>query len=206
MLDDGTYMLANCCAFSPPLAALFNATPPFTSANWASTGSGKANGSYNEEGWTVLPSGNVLTVDVDGFQGQNSEIYSATLGTWSSGGLTGAVLTTCNPNNPLSACEMGPQVLRPDVAPAVTVAGPSSAIPANGDNVLVLGGVNEGTDPTVIYNRTRWTVWSGRGRRNPAFARIKACAGRAAEVAVSRRMLAEIPPLIPRLRAPPAPA
>ena len=145
VLNNGTYLLASCCDF-PGEAALFNATPPFTSAKWTLTGSGKANMFYNEEGLTVLPNGNVLDVDVQNeSQGGTSEIYSATAGTWSSGGATGATLTTCN-SSPLSACELGPAVLRPDPV-------------ALSDNLLVFGGNNEGTAPSVIYN-TNTGTWS----------------------------------------------
>jgi hypothetical protein len=87
VLNNGTYLLGDCCAFFPPMAGLFNATPPFTSANWTLTGTNKANGSFNEEGWTVLPNGNVLTVDVGTYTGQNSEIYSPATGLWSPGAL-----------------------------------------------------------------------------------------------------------------------
>ena len=105
------------------------------------TGTNKANGSFNEEGWTVLPNGNVLTVDVGSFQGQTSEIYSPPpSGLWSSGGLTGATLTTCVVGT-ISACEMGPQLLRPD------------------GTLFAFGGVNEGTDPTAIYN-TGTATWA----------------------------------------------
>ena len=148
MLNNGTYMLADCCDFTPALIALFNATPPFTSANWTLTGTNKANNSVNEEGFTVLPNGNVLSVDVQGDnQGGSSEIYSPGTGLWSSAGATGATLTTCNSSQP-SACELGPGVLRPD-------------FPTNGsgDNLLVFGGNNEGTAPTVIYN-TNSSTWS----------------------------------------------
>jgi hypothetical protein len=141
VLNNGTYLLGDCCAFNPPLAALFNATPPFTPANWTLTGTNKANGSFNEEGWTVLPNGNVLTVDVQSDnQGGSSEIYSPGSGLWSSGGATGATLSTCNPNQ-VSACEIGPQALRPD------------------GTLVAFGGVNEGTDPIAIYN-TATASWA----------------------------------------------
>jgi hypothetical protein len=140
VLDDGTYLLGDCCAFNPPQAGLFNATPPFTSVNWTLTGTDKANGSFNEEGWTVLPSGNVIAVDVAVYSGQTSEIYSPVTGDWSTGGATGAQLSTCI-TGVISACEMGPEVLRPD------------------GTMVAFGGVNEGADPIAIYNSTAST-WS----------------------------------------------
>ena len=51
-------------------AALFNAS----TLTWTATGSGKAD-SYDEEGWTLLPNGKVLTVDTR--NGTNSEITRA---------------------------------------------------------------------------------------------------------------------------------
>lgn len=138
VLNDGTYMLASCCSF-PPLEALFNATPPFTSASWTATGSGKAD-YQDEEGWTVLPNGNVLTVDVAACN-KNSEIYSAMTGTWRSAGSTIVELSTCSGS--LAASEIGPMVLRPD------------------GTLVAFGGVNEGTDPTAIYNATTGTWMAG---------------------------------------------
>jgi hypothetical protein len=48
----------DCCDFPPPLSALLN---PST-LTWTGTGSGKFD-VYDEEGWTLLPNGTVLTVD-----------------------------------------------------------------------------------------------------------------------------------------------
>ena len=67
--------------------ALLNAT----TLTWTSTGTGKFDVN-DEEGWTLLPDGNVLTVDAYVFQydaaGTNSEIYNTSTGTWSSAGST----------------------------------------------------------------------------------------------------------------------
>jgi uncharacterized protein (TIGR03437 family) len=66
-------------------------------------GTGKADAN-TEEGWTLLPDGTVLTVDVA--NGTQSEVYSPKTDTWASAGSTVA---------PLAAdTEIGPQVLRPD--------------------------------------------------------------------------------------------
>src|SRR5262249_3857143 len=57
VLPNGTYMLGGCCN-NPSVDALFN---PAT-LGWMSTG---APSSYqNEQGYTLLPNGNVLTIDV----------------------------------------------------------------------------------------------------------------------------------------------
>jgi hypothetical protein len=107
VLTDGTYMLANCCTKQ---SALLNAT----TLTWTATGAGKFD-SNNEEGWTLLPNGKVLTVDAyvsTGMCAENTEIYDPSSGTWSSAGNTASQLADCG--SPNLSFEMGPQVLRPD--------------------------------------------------------------------------------------------
>ena len=99
ILDDGTMMVANCCTTGE---ALLNAK----TLAWTATGTGKAD-INDEEGWTLLPSGQVLTVDANNGN-TNSEIYSPGNGSWSSAGSTIVQLT-----DP-SSHELGPAVLRPD--------------------------------------------------------------------------------------------
>ena len=87
---------------------------------WTKVGyAGKAD--FNaEEGWTLMPDGNVLTYDVK--NAPNSEIYNPSTGTWTSAGST--VVDLHSPN---SGClsyggphcyhppgEVGPGILRPD--------------------------------------------------------------------------------------------
>jgi len=74
---------------------------------WTATGSGKADGN-GEEGWSLLPNGDVLTVDTtDTNPSQNTEIYTPSSGTWASAGVTPVPLID-------SVGEVGPQVLRPN--------------------------------------------------------------------------------------------
>jgi hypothetical protein len=84
VLADGTLMQASCCTTQ---AALLN----LRTLTWTVTGTGKYDIS-DEEGWTLLPSGEVLTVDtyVGRYnpRGTNSELYSPSSGTWSSAGST----------------------------------------------------------------------------------------------------------------------
>ena len=69
VLPNGKFMLNGCCSES---AALLNEN----TLTWAATGTGKAD-SNNEEGLSLLPDGNVLTVDVNnGTSPRNSELYS----------------------------------------------------------------------------------------------------------------------------------
>ncbi|MEP6995216.1 MAG: hypothetical protein ABI968_11890 [Acidobacteriota bacterium] len=110
VLANGTFMLANCCTTE---TALLDAT----SLSWTATGTGKAD-INDEEGWTLLPSGRVLTVDAYVFSydanGTNSEIYNPASGTWSSAGSTIVQLWDSYPSESRASYEVGPAVLRPD--------------------------------------------------------------------------------------------
>ena len=110
VLADGTFMLANCCTTE---AALFNAKK----LTWTATGAGKATVN-DEEGWTLLPDGRVLTTDayVFGYRadGTNSEIYDPATGTWTSAGSTIVQLWDSYPSADRASYEVGPSVLRPD--------------------------------------------------------------------------------------------
>ncbi len=111
VLADGTFMQANCCTTQ---AAFLD---PKT-LTWTETGSGKFD-INDEEGWTLLPNGKVLTVDayVGAFDpvGTGSEIYDPKTGVWSSAGSTITQLwdssATCTIRR---SNELGPGVLRPD--------------------------------------------------------------------------------------------
>jgi len=121
VLANGTFMLGNCCTTDQ---ALFNAK----SLSWTPTGTGKYD-TNNEEGWTLLPGGKVLTVDAYVPvnipylpYGTGSEIYNPQSGTWTSAGSTVAQLwdswalcgqLSLEPNFGPSF-EVGPGVLRPD--------------------------------------------------------------------------------------------
>ncbi len=108
VLDNGTYLLTNCCN-TPPKAA--------TSANdggsWTSSGSGKFD-VYDEEGEVKLPGGGkVLTVDAYVFKGEGSgtgsEIYDPNSGAW-----TGAGSTIVQLWDSCGSYEEGPGVLMPN--------------------------------------------------------------------------------------------
>jgi hypothetical protein len=98
ILPNTTYMQANCCTKE---AALLD--PRLLT--WTAVGSGKAD-INDEEGWTLLPNGKVLTVDA--FNGTNSEIFDPATGLWSSAGST--IVSLVDPGS----AEIGPPVLRPD--------------------------------------------------------------------------------------------
>jgi hypothetical protein len=78
LLDDGTWMLANSTTSEN---ALFH----FRSLTWTTTGS--SIGTNDEQGWTKLPDGTVLTVNAFSACGTSTstEIYDPRTGTWSCG-------------------------------------------------------------------------------------------------------------------------
>jgi hypothetical protein len=102
VLPSGKFMLANCCTTQEAILTL---TPTIS---WAATGTGKAD-INDEEGWTLLPSGKILTVDANnGANPSTSEIYTPSTGAWTAGPSVGVQL-----EDP-SSHELGPAVLRPD--------------------------------------------------------------------------------------------
>lgn len=141
-LPNGKYMQASCCD-SPPKTAIFN---PGTKT-WTPVGTGKFD-VYDEEGWTLLPNGKVLTVDAYVFQynasGKQYEIYNPTTATWTAPGNTPVQLwdsaAVCGGQNSASY-EVGPAVLRPD------------------GTVFATGANRCGPGHTAIYNSStgNWT-------------------------------------------------
>jgi len=99
ILSNGTFMVANCCTAQEALLDAKNLT-------WTTTGTGKSDAN-SEEGWTLLESGDVLTVDANE-DNTNSEIYNPESGSWSTAGST--IVQLEDPGSH----ELGPAVLRPD--------------------------------------------------------------------------------------------
>jgi hypothetical protein len=125
VLPNGTFMLSSCCA-NPPTDALFNA------ATLAYTPTGAPANYQDEQGYTLLPTGNVLTIDV--WNPNATQLYNPNSGAWSAGTSTPVSLidpTQCNKS------ETGPAVTRPD---GTTV--------AFGGNT---GCTSSPADPTAIY-------------------------------------------------------
>lgn len=107
VLANGTFMVAD--ALSRQAALL----DPLT-LTWTETGTSTKYDSNNEEGWTLLPDGKVLTIntytDINPYPSNptKSELYDPTTGTWSFAGSTHVTLTDT------IGFEVGPAVLRPD--------------------------------------------------------------------------------------------
>lgn len=144
LLTNGKLMQANCCNTDMAILTLTNGK-----ASWAATGTGKADWN-DEEGWTMLPGGNVLTVDayVDSYNatGTNSEIYNASTGTWSSAGSTVVQLWD-------SAAKCGGS------GSASYEVGPAALLP-NG-TVFATGANKCGAGHTAIYNVSTGTWTAG---------------------------------------------
>jgi hypothetical protein len=107
VLPNGTYMLANCCTAQE---ALWN---PTTLA-WTATGTGKFD-INDEENWTILPNGSILTADAyvnTGTCGMNTEIYTPSTGTWASAGNATVQLADCTTSS--SSFEVGLGITRPN--------------------------------------------------------------------------------------------
>ena len=142
VLPNGVYMQADCCTKQ---AALLDAK----TLTWTPTGAGKYD-INDEEGWNLLPNGEVLTVDAYvpvGFpyipNGTNSELYDYRTGTWHSAGSTIVQLwdsgLTCGELKapaPTPTFEVGPAVLRAD-----------GTVFATGSNTCA-----DGTGSTAIYD------------------------------------------------------
>jgi hypothetical protein len=120
VLPNGVFMQADCCTKQQALLDARTLT-------WKPTGAGKFDDN-DEEGWTLLPNGEVLAVDAYvNFNfpyiptGTNSELYNSRTGTWHSAGSTivqlwdsGLDCGELNAPPPTPTFELGPAVLRAD--------------------------------------------------------------------------------------------
>jgi hypothetical protein len=104
VLPNGTFMMGQGGQPSEKQVIFNEAT-----LTWTAIGTGKADG-FSEEGFALLPDGNVLTVDCE--DGTNSEIYNVATSTWSTAGST--IVPLPNSGNLGIVPEMGPLMQRPD--------------------------------------------------------------------------------------------
>jgi hypothetical protein len=125
VLPNGVFMLSACCA-NPSVDALFNAT------NLTYSATGAPPTYQDEQGYMLLQTGNVLTIDV--WDPNATHLYNPGTGAWTAGAATPVSLidpTTCG------NFEVGPAITRPD---GTTV--------AFGGNT---GCTSSPADPTAIY-------------------------------------------------------
>jgi hypothetical protein len=156
VLADGTFMLASCCAINPAADILLDAK----TLTWRNTGAPRAgNGYQDEQGYELLPGGDVLTLDIwtgfnfvkqNGTNAKNAERYNPGPGTWSSAGDTPVSLV-----DPIKCgnFEIGPAVLRGD----------GTVVAFGGNTGCIAGATN---DPTAIYD-SKTNSWT-RGPHVPA--------------------------------------
>ncbi len=103
ILDNGTYMQANCCEGSPyPVAYLNAKTLKWT--QHSGTGSGIKKDRYDEEGWEKLDNGYIFTTDA--IASPHAEQWDPTTKQWLSAG------TACQLEDQ-SSQEIGPAVVLP---------------------------------------------------------------------------------------------
>lgn len=123
VLDDGTYMIGNCCNVDQ---ALFNEKK----LSWVQSGPSNGKQDVNdEEGWALLPGGNVLVVNV--IQAPSAQTYSEASNMWSAAGQT--------PVNLANGDEIGPSTLRPNGTVFVAGASGFTAIYSAGSGGWVQG-------------------------------------------------------------------
>ncbi|HET9305966.1 MAG TPA: hypothetical protein VFO46_08075 [Candidatus Sulfotelmatobacter sp.] len=106
ILPSGHMMLANCCTTQEAILTMSG-----TTASWASTGTGKVDWN-DEEGWTLLPGGKVLTVDAyvnTTCCNMGYQLYTPSTGAWT----TPSNNTVVNLVDSGSR-ELGPMVLLPN--------------------------------------------------------------------------------------------
>lgn len=170
ILSDGTDMQANCCTTQ---FAYFN---PKNLTWTAFSGNGKFD-VFDEEGFNLLPSGEVLSVDAYVFQydatGMNSELYNPATETWSSAGSTGVQLWDADCGNENSASfELGPAVLRPD------------------GTVFATGASGCGPGNTAIFN-TATQTWSA----GPKFTKSYSVSDGPASIEINGKVLIMASPI-----------
>ena len=108
VLPNGTFMIGNCgVAGTECTNQTFQAQLNATTLTWMIIGAGNGKADQNsEEGWELLPNGDVLVVDV--WDVMHSEVFNPGTDKWTSAGSTVVTL-------PNSSCEeIGPALLQPD--------------------------------------------------------------------------------------------
>lgn len=150
VLPNGTWMLAECCALAfgnssfPVYYTLNESTLAFTEQSNANDGK---HDDFDEEGWNLLASGKILTVDAytsnTSVTGTNSETYNSTTNKWATAGSTIVQLWDSGCKTGTGSFEVGPAVLRPD------------------GTVIATGASDCSAGHTAVYNSTTKTWTKG---------------------------------------------
>jgi hypothetical protein len=143
VLPDGKFMMAD--PFGTQTALLDPKT-----LTWTPTGTGKAD-TNDEEGWTLLPDGSVLTIDV--WNPPHAEKYLPSTGDWISAGSTPVSLT--------EYFEMGPAVLRPNGSVFATGANGHTAIYHPPSHASDPGSWTQGPDFPIVPGQGQLDIADG---------------------------------------------
>jgi hypothetical protein len=186
VFPDGTWQLAMCCAIAfgdstSPVYYTFNeSTLTFTTAS--ASGDGKFD-DFDEEGWTLLPNGQILTVDAytsnTVLSGTNSELYTQSTNKWVSAGSTINQLWDSNCGRGGGSFEVGPAVLRPD------------------GTVFATGASDCAAGHTAVYNSTTGTWTAG-----PDFVSSQAANDSPAALEINGNVIVEVSPSAGTFSAP----
>lgn len=158
ILDNGTYMQANCCSGQ---VALFNPT----NLTWTATGPSHYN---DEEGWTRLYNGKILTVDAWNACGSNmgTEVYDPTAGTWTCGAKTPSQLWDSGGHELGAAVLMyNNQVIQFGAVPATAVYDVASDTWAAGPTPP--GGLDQADGPSALEPNGKVLAMLSPGEFNP---------------------------------------
>ena len=178
VLPNGTWMLAECCAVAFgnstfPVYYNFNeSTLTFTAKSNSSDGK---KDDFDEEGWNLLPSGKLLTVDAytsnTVLTGTNSETYNSTTNKWSTAGSTIGQLWDSGCKTGSGSFEVGPAVLRPD------------------GTVIATGASDCSAGHTAVYNSS-----TGKWTKGPDFPNSDAANDAPAALEISGKVVIEASP------------
>ena len=141
VLPSGQFLLASCCSYKPPSDAILN---PQT-LGWTETGAPRHGGSYqDEQGYSLLPDGDVLTVDIwtdynSKTEPTNTELYVPKRQSWVAGPQLRQSVTD---QRVCGTYEIGPAVMRGD--DTLVQFGANTGCPAGGSRL----------DPTQVLDIT----------------------------------------------------